>query len=409
MLRLPEHESSLWREAYPSRPLYPELTDDMQVDVVVIGAGITGLTAAYLLKQSGKRVIVIDKDTVGGGTTGRTTGKVSAQHGLVYATLTRRFGKATAQAYGQANLAAVGQIERIITQARISCDWRREDSYVFTTQQDQLPVLRQEALAAEQVGLPASLLLTCPLPFKTVGAVRFIDQATFHSERYLLGLAKAIHSDGCAVFEHTAAVAIHDSKDGAAQIRTQKARISADAVIVATNVPTAPLMARGSYCAFEYPRESYIVAGRLPKPLAGMYISPDSHEYSILPVRHHKQDYLLIGGEGHLSGLRGNKQARYQRLAEYAATRFGITEITHKWSDRDYLSYDDIPLVGKLYPWSHKLYVATAFHKWGLTNGTVAAHILHDAIMDVDNPWADTFSSTRTSPITSIPHAIVSH
>jgi glycine/D-amino acid oxidase-like deaminating enzyme len=112
---------------------------------------------------------------------------------------------------------------------------------------------------------------------------------------------------------------------------------------------------------------------------------------------------LLIGGEGHISGLRGNKKARYQRLADYAEQRFGITSITHRWSDRDYLAYDSIPLVGKLYPWSKNLYVGTAFMKWGLSNGTVAAMILRDLISSKENEWAATFDSSRLKPVKSIP------
>jgi glycine/D-amino acid oxidase-like deaminating enzyme len=115
----------------------------------------------------------------------------------------------------------------------------------------------------------------------------------------------------------------------------------------------------------------------------------------------------LIGGGGHFSGLRVNREKRYQKLANYAEERFGVTEITHRWSDRDYLSYDGIPLVGPLYPWSKNLYVGTGFKKWGLSNGTAAAMILCDLISNKENPWASTFYPHRPRLVTSIPRVVI--
>jgi glycine/D-amino acid oxidase-like deaminating enzyme len=135
-----------------------------------------------------------------------------------------------------------------------------------------------------------------------------------------------------------------------------------------------------------------------------MYISPDKEHYSILPVDAHT---IFIGGEGHLSAAHPNATAKYQRLANYAEEKFGATEITHHWSDRDYLAYDEVPLIGKLYPWSSNLYAATAFRKWGLSNGTVAAMILRDMICGQSNRWQDTFSTNRLRATLSFPRAAI--
>ncbi|MGI8636476.1 MAG: FAD-dependent oxidoreductase [Segetibacter sp.] len=133
-----------------------------------------------------------------------------------------------------------------------------------------------------------------------------------------------------------------------------------------------------------------------------MYITPSDPLRSILPITIGGQSWLLVGGEGHIPGLGGGSEARYQKLADYAKDRFGVTP-TYRWLARDYLSYDDIPLIGKIYPWSKNVYVATGFMKWGLTNGTVAGMILSDRILGKNNPWAATFDSNRLGPIKSIP------
>jgi len=400
MLELPDAEKSYWRLFYSGR-VFEELQDDLIVDVVIIGAGITGLSAGYLLKQSGLNVAVLDKDSVGGGTTGRTTGKVTSQHSLIYHDLQKRLGQQTARIYGEANQAALRQVEEIIIKEGIDCDWQRDDNYVFTADPARLKEFEQEAETAASLGLPASFETATPLPFEIKAAVKFTNQAKMSAQKYVMGLAEAINGDGSHVFERSEVIGIKDGNP--ARVRTRQGRITAKAVIVATNVPTLPLIARGAYCVMEYPTESYIVAGPLSKKIKGMYISPDKRHYSILPIKVGGQDVLLVGGESHLSGLRGDKKGRYQRLADYAERNFGLPEITNIWSDRDYLSYDGPPLVGKIYPWSKNLYGATAFRKWGLSGGTVAAMILRDLIIGETNPWATVFSSNRVKPILSIP------
>ena len=404
MLKLPETEKSYWREAY-TNSLYPKAGEDLKVDVAIIGAGITGLTSAYLLKQSGLNVAVLEKSTVGGGTTGRTTGKVTAQHNLIYNDLQQRLGFKTAQIYGRANQAAVERLGLIVKNENIDCDWQRDDNYVFTDDTSKVSLFKEEAKTAVAIGLPVSLETEIPLPFKIEAAVKLAHQAKIHSQKYLLGLARAVNGQGSFVFENSNVIGIRDGSPG--RVKTKKCSIVAKDIIVASNVPTLPLIARGAYCALEYPTESYIVAGKLNKKLQGMYISPDENHHSILPIETGSGRLLLIGGESHISGLSGNKQTRYQRLANYAEEHFGITSITHRWSDRDYLSYDSVPLIGKLYPWSKHLYVGTGFMKWGLSSGTLAGMILHDLIMGVDNPWASVFNPNRLSPIKSIPRVIV--
>lgn len=393
-------EQSLWREAYQAS-LYPCLSGELEVDVVIVGAGITGLTAAYLLKQSGLTVAVLDKDSVGGGTTGRTTGKVTSQHSLIYNDLSKRLGKDKARLYGQINQAAIEQVAAIVKHEKLDCGWTRDDNYVYTTAKEQVKELQAEAAIAAELGLPASFETQPPLPFAAQGAVKFSNQAKIHSQQYVLGLAGVVEGAGSYVFEMSNVIGIRDGRT--VRVRTKRGKVKASHAIVATNVPTMPLLARGSYCILEYPMESYIVAGRADKKITGMYISPDDTNYSILPFEHDGEQFLLVGGESHLSGLRGNKQARYDRLARYAEKHFGMKTVDFRWSDRDYLSYDGLPLVGKTYPWSKHIYVASAFRKWGLSNGTAAAKILHDRILGIENPAAKIFDPNRLSPIASIP------
>jgi glycine/D-amino acid oxidase-like deaminating enzyme len=403
MISLPRDTKSYWMDT-TEYPEYPPLEGEIEVDVTIIGAGITGLTTAYLLKKSGLRVAVIEKDTIGAGVSGHTTGKVTSQHNLIYDKLTKRLGKDTARIYGQANQSAISVIADIIKKESIDCDWHHEDSYVYTTDSSKLEQFKNEAAAAQECGLPASYETSSELPFSIAGAVKFTNQASFHIRKYLLGLASAINGDGSCIYEHSHVIGIHEGSP--CRVSTREGKVLSKDIVVATNVPTFPLLARGTYCIAEYPKQSYIVAGRLKENFEGMYISPDKENYSILPVNYGKDRLLLIGGESHIPGTRLNTARRFQRLANYAEKNFGITSIEYKWSHRDYLGYDDMPLIGKLYPWSKHTYTATAFMKWGLTNGTMAATILSDLIQSKTNPLSITFNPHRITTVTSIPKVI---
>jgi glycine/D-amino acid oxidase-like deaminating enzyme len=404
MLQLPDSEQSLWRESYPEQS-YARLTAEIEVDVAVIGAGITGLTTAYLLKQVGKTVAVLDKATVGGGTSGRTTGKVTSQHNLIYDELTERLGIEQARAYAEINQAAVEKVAAIVKAEKLDCGWQMEDNYVYTTEPDKVESFRRETRAASSLGLPAVFQTESPLPFEIAGAVKFTGQATFNAQQYLLGLAEKVHGDGSYVFETSNVSRVHEN-DVRVWLSTAHGKVRAKKLVVATNVPTLPLLARGEYCFFEYPQESYIVAARVPKKLSGMYISPDKDQYSILPVTLAGKPGVLVGGLGRLSALRGRTVKHYRKLADYAEQHFNATEIVYRWSDRDYLSYDRLPLIGKLYPWSEHMYVGAAYSKWGLSNGTAAGMILTDMITGKGSRYAEIFEPHRRQVVAGIPGAI---
>jgi glycine/D-amino acid oxidase-like deaminating enzyme len=400
MLKLPESEISLWEESSEDTN-YPELKEDLEVDVAIVGGGISGLNTGYLIKKAGFSVAIVERGKIARGTTGHTTGKVTSQHGIIYESLKQSLGESTAKIYGEANQEAIKQIETLIKNEKINCGWKRSDNFVYTRDSNQVKTYQKEAKTAQKLGLPATFETKTSLPFKIKGVVRFADQAQFNAKKYCISLASKINGNGSFVFENTRALGIRDGSP--AKVRTKNGTISAKNTIVATNVPSPPLVARFGYCVLEYPQTSYIVAARTEFKLDGMYISTDKNEYSILPVKSGKDNYILIGGESHIRDMKFNKKTRSQRLSDYAEERFSANSIDYRWSAWDYLAYDNVPLVGKIYPWSKHLYVISAFRKWGLTNSMVSAIILRDLITGEKNNWADIYNPMRTSPMKSIP------
>jgi glycine/D-amino acid oxidase-like deaminating enzyme len=403
MLRLPKTDVSFWRQSAP-KARYPKIKEDIEVDVAVVGGGIAGLSSAYQLKRAGKSVAVIEKGEIGSGTSGHTTGKVTSQHGLIYDELQQRLGAKAARIYGQANQDAVEQIAKVVAKEKIDCGFTRADNYVFTTDEKQVEKFKAEARTAERLGLPATFESKSPLPFAIAAAVRFKNQAYMNAQAYLGGLASKVDGSGSYVFENSRAIVIRGGSKP--KVRTKEASINANDVIVATNVPTFPLLARGSYCAMEYPHMSYIVACEAKKYPAHMYISPDKDHYSILPIDHAGRKLLLVGGSNHIPGVGFGADRHYRELAEYAEKKFGATSVKFRWKARDYMAYDSLPLVGQLYRHVPRLYVVTAFRKWGLSNSMVSATLLRDLVLGVKNPMADVLDPYRSSVKASIPHTI---
>lgn len=403
MATYPSKGNSLWLHTSTASS-YDHLDGDLHVDVAIIGGGIAGLTTAYLLKKQGRKVAVFEKQAIGEGVTGYTTAKVTSQHGITYSKLTEKFGTESARVYGEANQAALEQIESIIQEEGIDCDWRREDNYVFTEKIEKLPELQREAADAALLGLPASFTTETDLPFEVKGAVKFEKQATFHIGKYLHGLARAIQGDENFVFEHTPCRKFEDSS--LCMFQAPTGTVISNKLIFATNAPAA-VKDHIAYALYEYPTRSYIVAGQVKEKISGMYISADKPTRSILPTYIDGSPWMLVGGDSHFVGLSGPAAGHYSKLSQYAKERFDVEDIQYRWSTWDFVPYDTVPLIGKLYPWSKNTYVITGLRKWGMTNATVGAMILRDELMGVTNPWADVFRTNRSSTILSLPQGLV--
>lgn len=402
-LQLPKVQSSYWLKGF-QKEQYEPLTSDVEVDVAIVGGGIAGLTTAYLLKKAGLTVAVLEKHTIGSGTTGGTTGKVTTQHGMIYAELSSHLGMRNTEIYAKACHKALHDIVDTIKEERIECDWKQLDNYVYTNQPEKLDRFKREAKIAAQIGLPASFETTLELPFPTKGAVKFSEQGTFHVLKYLLGLANIIHGNGSYIFENSNAVAMHEGKR--CKIRTESANVVAKSIVVATKVPAGPLLARATYAANEYPQTSYIVAGKYSSKLNGMYISPDNGYYSLLPVEADEGPLLLIGGQNHIPGL-GKSMPRQQKLADFGKEWFNFTEVAYRWKAMDYIAYDKLPFAGPLYPQSKNLYFIGGFKKWGLNISMAAATVIRDHIVGVENPACNLFKPNRLSAPASIPRTII--
>ena len=388
--------TSLWLDTTDA-PRRAPLASDIEVDVAVVGAGITGITTALLLKRGGATVAVLEAGRVCEGTTGYTTAKVSSLHGTVYQELASSFGEDGARVYAQANEGGLDLVARLVRELAIDCDFRRKPNYTYATSPAGLRQVEQEVEAAQAAGLAATFTDRLDLPFPVSGAVGVAGQAEFHPREYVLALAEQIPGDGSHLCEGTRVLAVDQGPP--VRVLANGHSVTAGTVVVATGMP---ILDRGLYFARETPVRSYVVAVRAPWRPEGMYISADQPARSLRTHPVEDGELVLVGGESHKPGT-GDPAERYARLERFAREHLDVESVAYRWATQDYVSADGMPYVGKLWPFSDRILTATGFRKWGLASGSAAAMMLSDRVLGRDNPWSETFDPMRVKPLASLP------
>lgn len=383
---------SYWVASTQAEP-YPALEGTIEVDVAIVGAGIVGITAGLLLQRAGKTVAVVEMDRVVSGVSGFTTAKVTSGHNLIYQRLTKQHGDEAARGYASANEAALEQIRTLVAEEEIECDLETKANYVYSEDPNEIESIEREVESAREAGLRVSLETETSLPYRVAAAIRLDNQAQFHPRKYLLPLAARVAGNGGHLFEHTRVTNLIE--DEGCEVVSPRGTLRAEHAVVATNYP---FLDRALLFPRVHPKRSYAIAGPIDDSKApdGMFISSDQPTRSIRTIRDGDRTLLLIGGEGHAVGQDSETMSKYAKLERWAAERFGMNRVEYRWSTQDGTSVDDIPYAGP-YRRGSNVFTATAFGKWGMTNGTAAAMMISDAILGRENQWSALFDPDRIS------------
>ena len=368
---------TVWNQSV-SLPSFPPLKKDIKTGVLVIGGGITGILCAYMLKQIGVPCVLVEADRLCGGVTGCTTAKITAQHGLIYHQLIRRFGEGKAKLYLEANQAALDRYRALARD--IDCGFEEQSACVYTREPKGKKKIEQELAALRCLGYPAVSVPRTPLPFPTVDAVSFPDQAQFHPLKFIAGLLDGL--DGLTIYEHTT---VRELMDRTAV--TDGGRIRAEAIIVATHFPF--LNKHGSYFLKLYQHRSYVIALEHAADVHGMYVDESERGLSFRSFG----DLLLLTGGGHRTGKQGGG---WKELRDFAKVHYPQAREVRHWATQDCMSLDGVPYIGQYSRRTPGLYVATGFNKWGMTSAMVAALMLSDRIAGHRSPYESVFSPSRS-------------
>ena len=363
---------SIW-EKTAEPPRFNQLEGDLRTDVLIVGGGLAGLLCAHKLARAGVDCALVEASRICGGTTKGMTGKLTAQHGLIYHKLLRRFGAERARLCLMANLEALDEYRALCRE--MDCGFAEEDNYVYSL--DSREKLERELSALDQLGFAAQLVDRTPLPFPVAGAVRFPRQARFHPLKFAAAIAGPLR-----IFEDTKVLELAPGR-----ARTSRGTIAAERIVIATHFPI--LNKHGGYFLKLYQHRSYVLALENAPDVHGMYLDEDEKGLSFRNYR----GMLLLGGGSHRTGKQGGG---WRELEGFARKHYPDTQEAARWATQDCMTLDNVPYIGLYSRGTAGLYTATGFNKWGMTSSMAAAEVLTDLVLGRNSPYSGLFSPSRT-------------
>jgi glycine/D-amino acid oxidase-like deaminating enzyme/nitrite reductase/ring-hydroxylating ferredoxin subunit len=375
------------------------LAADVDADVCVVGAGIAGMTTAYLLSREQQRVVVLDDGPVAGGETCRTTAHLVNAPDAWFTEVERQHGSRGARVAAESHTAAIDRIEEIVRREQIRCGFRRLDGYLYSEPGESTEALEKELQASHAAGLKTvELVERVPLDsFETGAALRFPRQGQFHVVEYLKGLARAIEGNGGRISRDTHAEEIEGVTDTSARVRTGSgATVRARAVVVATNSPVNDRLVIHTKQA---PYRTYVLGARVPRgsvPRVLLWDTADPYHYVRLHPAGTAHDMLIVGGEDHKTGQADDMEKRYRRLEKWSRERFPEAgEIEFRWSGQVMEPADGLAFIGRNPLDKGSIFIATGFGGTGMTYGTIAGMLLTDLVAGRKNEWAEVYDPSR--------------
>jgi glycine/D-amino acid oxidase-like deaminating enzyme/nitrite reductase/ring-hydroxylating ferredoxin subunit len=386
---------SLWQNT--SEPYIPVrlLDTGKNYDVVIAGGGITGITTALQLQQSGLRCVILEAHTLCFGTTGGTTAHLNTLLDTPYTTIASNFGKEGATLVASAAREAVNTVKANIEKHQIDCNFEEATAYLFSQNEKQTKELESIREATFEAGVQASYTDGTPVPVQFEKALEIKNQAKFHPTRYVLALAKAFEEAGGTIVQNCRVMAT-DNTDPLV-IKTEAGDLQASWLIYATHIPPGVNLLH-LRCA---PYRSYAMAVRLADesyPAGLSYDMYDPYHYYRTQLIDGEQ-YLIIGGEDHKTAHAENTNAPFTRLESHIRNHFNVKEIAHRWSSQYFEPADGLPYIGHMPGQPGKILVATGFGGNGMTYSHVAARLLSSIVLDKESPYIKLFDPNRIKPI----------
>ena len=387
-----------WLSSSPGKR-FETLQQNLKVDVVVVGAGIAGITTSYVLLKAGIKVALLDDGRIGSGESGRTTAHLVNALDDRYYDLVKFFGEKNAAYAAESHTAAVSFIEEVVRKEKINCDFERVDGYLFLDPTDTIDSLKEDLEAAHESGLKGvELLERAPIDsFDTGPCLHYPEQAQFHPMKYLNRLAEVIVESGGQIFTETHVESF--SKEG---VKTQSGHeVSADHIVVATNTPVND---RVTMHTKQGPYRTYVIGLQVKKKSIPHVLLWDTGDQTEKPYPYHyirlqkldsTHDLLIVGGEDHKTGQSDDFEARFSKLEKWTRKHFpNAKKVIYKWSGQVMEPIDSLAFIGRN-PGDENIYICTGDSGNGMTHGTIAGMLISDLIQNKPNPWAEVYDPSR--------------
>lgn len=390
---------SLWKVISKKPVNYPVLSKDIEVDVAIVGGGITGVTAANQLIKAGKKVAILEAHEVGGVTTGNSTGNLYIAVQAFYQNIYSKFNLEEAKNIAHSRKFAIDYIEKNIQEKHINCQFYRRPWYAYTCKDPRIAIDKEVELF-KKMDIPIEYTNSLPLPFKFKKAIVMQNQARFNPLQYVISMAHDLSKKGCFIFENTRIN--HIEEKDVCLLKTSHAKITAKKVLLATHTPVGVNPTQ----VFTAPYRSYVVAVRLKD---NNY--PEGHFWDLDRPPHatcthaisnnNHPELLAVAGSHHKTGQGHDMQSHYKELEVFLREHAQVAEVAYQWSAQHYQSADDVPYIGLASRFAKHTYMATGFWADGLVYGTLAGIIIGDLILQKENPLINAYQSNRFKPLAS--------
>lgn len=375
---------SLWT-SYMRRNYTSSLNEDLEVDVLIIGGGITGLTTAYFLKNSNLNVTLIEKDHIGSGATAFTTGKLTYMQGLIYKSMPNDIGLM----YLESQKDAIKIVKEIINKNNIDCNLETTSSYVFTDKIEEITDFKKEEKVYQNMNIKYSTHNKLPINFPCIYNIKTSGSYVFHPLKYLYSLKKIIINSRIKIYENTKAINL-TKENMEFIVKTTKNRIKAKYVVIATQYP---FFVNPYFLPFKTMVErSYVITGLVNTNKKFQAISDKKPINSIRYYTNKDKNYLIYSTMSHRITSNYDEGENYKIALERFKNNFNL-DVKYYFMNQDVMTSDGLPLIGRV--GNSNLLVGTGYNKWGMTNGTIAGKILSDIILNKENKYIYLFRLNR--------------
>ncbi|OLS02226.1 FAD-dependent oxidoreductase [Tissierella creatinophila] len=385
---------SLWLKDSISSNI-SKLEKNIICDICIIGAGITGISTAYMLNELGYKVVLIDKDTPIHLTSGNTTAKFTFQHDLIYSEILKNYGLEKARLYYESQLDGLNLVRTLVQRHNISCDFKETSSIIYGENEKEFNEILDEKSSYEKLGIPHELIHDLPFNIKGIGGLKVDSQFELNPVKYLDSLIKYLLEKDVPIFKDTCAKYLVKDGGNVKVVTNNDFIINCKNLVISTGYPF--FGANGMYFTRLEAYRSYLLAFPTKEPLDDSYmmISKSQSPYSLRFSNTDGVHYLLIGGKGHKVGQASSEKESYEKLIAFAKNNFKVDDPVYRWSAQDYQSVDKIPYIGRLTSRYENIFVATGFNKWGMSNGSFASILISDLIKEKASKYEELFNPSR--------------
>jgi glycine/D-amino acid oxidase-like deaminating enzyme/nitrite reductase/ring-hydroxylating ferredoxin subunit len=388
---------SLWQDGLPGfRHRTDQLPHNKVYDVVIVGAGITGITTGLLLQKAGKSVMIAEAHSIGFGTTGGTTAHLNSFTESPFNEVIKNFGEDNAKLVARALREGLDLVRNNVEEYEIDCGYKELKGYLYSRNEEESNLLKKILEASIEVGVDVGPCTIMPMKMPFEKVIEFRKQAQFHPTRYIYSLATEFEKLGGIIQENCRVTDVDETET--LSITTTAGEVKALNLIYATHIPPGVNLLHFR-CA---PYRSYVIAAKLKNdedyPDALVYDMDDPYRY-FRTQEIDGEKFLVAGGEDHKTGHEENTEACFARIEAFVRTYYDVESIAYRWSSQYFNPTDGLPYIGHLPGHKQNMFVATGYGGIGMSNSAIAARLLTDLILTGESEYKKIFDPNRIKPV----------